>query len=64
MADIEFATPLVAMGPNGAWVFLYFPEKADKLLGTKARVPVVGKLNGSPSGAPLSPPGTARIKSR
>ena len=46
MVDIEFTTSLVAMGPKGAWVFLYLPEKADKLLGTKARVPILGTING------------------
>ncbi len=59
MPEIEFTTRLVAMGPKGAWVFLYFPEKADKLLGTKARVPVVGTINGFPFRSSAFPTGDA-----
>jgi hypothetical protein len=46
VVDIEFTTKLEAMGPKGAWVFLYFPDDADAKLGTKARVPVMGTING------------------
>lgn len=57
MADIEFTTRLEAMGPKGAWVFLYFPEEANAKLGTKARVPVVGTINGFPFRSSAFPTG-------
>jgi hypothetical protein len=55
--DIEFTTRLEAMGPKGAWVFLYFPDDADAKLGTKARVPVTGTINGFPFRSSAFPTG-------
>ncbi len=57
MADIEFTTKLEAMGPKGAWVFLYFPEDASKKLGSRGRVPVVGTINGFPFRSSAFPTG-------
>lgn len=57
MGEIRFTTKLEAMGPKGAWVFLYFPKEADAQLGTKARVPVVGTLNGFPFRSSAFPTG-------
>jgi len=47
MARIEFRTKLVQ---SEGWVCLNFPASADKKLGAKGRVPVVGTINGFPIG--------------
>lgn len=57
IADIEFSVKLEAMGPKGTWVFLYFPEEADAMLGSKGRVPVTGTINGFPFRSSAFPTG-------
>ncbi len=57
MDEIRFTTKLEGMGPKGAWVFLYFPKQADAKLGTKARVPIVGTINGFPFRSSAFPTG-------
>jgi hypothetical protein len=42
----KFKAKLVAHGPNGAWTFLPIPFDALKVFGSKARIPVVGTMNG------------------
>ncbi|HEY7588649.1 MAG TPA: YdeI/OmpD-associated family protein [Thermoplasmata archaeon] len=46
MSDISFTAKLEAMGPKGAWVFLYLPKEASEKLGSRGRVPVTGSMNG------------------
>jgi hypothetical protein len=48
MGKISFNARLVSMGPGNAWTFLYFPKRASLQLGSKGRVPVVGRINGHP----------------
>jgi hypothetical protein len=45
-ADMEFRARLVSAGPNGAWTRLILPKEISALLGSKARVPVAGTING------------------
>jgi len=46
MKKVEFETRLVAVGPKGAWTCLPIPFNVEKVFGSKARVPVVGTMNG------------------
>ncbi len=48
MDRIAFTAKLQAMGPKGAWVFIYFPKTVSEKLGVRGRVPVVGTINGFP----------------
>lgn len=48
MPIIEFEAKLVARGPKRAWVFLDFPVKASRQLGSRGRVAVRGTMNGHP----------------
>lgn len=41
-----FKTRLTARGPGDAWTFLEMPFSVEKEFGTKARVAVVGTMNG------------------
>jgi len=45
MSKIEFVTKLVQ---SEGWVCLNFPVAASRKLGTRARVPVIGTINGFP----------------
>jgi hypothetical protein len=42
----KFKAELVAHGPKGAWIFLAIPVAVTKAFGSKARLPVVGTING------------------
>lgn len=42
----KFKTKLIAIGPGGAWTILRAPFNVAEVFGTKARVPVVGTMNG------------------
>ena len=46
MKKVEFETRLVAVGPKGAWTCLPIPFSVEQVFGSKARVPVVGTMNG------------------
>ncbi len=39
-------TKLEPMGPGGAWTCLRVPFSVEKVFGTRARVPVKGRING------------------
>jgi len=41
-----FKARLVGRGPAGAWTFLPIPFSVERKFGSKARVPVAGKMNG------------------
>ncbi len=43
---LEFTAPLESVGPKGAWTGLFLTQEQSARLGTKARVPVAGSLNG------------------
>jgi hypothetical protein len=42
----KFKAKLAAVGPKGAWTILPIPFNVAEVFGTKARVPVVGTMNG------------------
>jgi hypothetical protein len=42
----KFKAKLIAHGPKGAWIFLAVPVAVTKAFGSKARLPVVGTMNG------------------
>ncbi|MGH9562114.1 MAG: YdeI/OmpD-associated family protein [Terracidiphilus sp.] len=42
----KFKAKLIAIGPGGAWTILRPPFNVAEIFGTKARVPVVGTMNG------------------
>jgi hypothetical protein len=46
MTEISFDGTPTGMGPKGAWVFLDFPVKVTKALGTKGRAPIVLSVGG------------------
>jgi hypothetical protein len=46
MKKVKFETKLVAVGPKGAWTCLPIPFNVEDVFGSKARVPVVGTMNG------------------
>jgi hypothetical protein len=52
-----FKVRLVGRGPARAWAFLPVPFSVEKVFGTKARVAVVGTLNGHPFRSSLMPEG-------
>jgi hypothetical protein len=41
-----FKARLIGRGPAGAWTFLPVPFSVEEKFGSKARVPVTGKING------------------
>ena len=53
----KFQAQLTGHGPKAAWVFFDVPFAVAKVFGTKARVPVVGTLNGAPFQNSLLPNG-------
>jgi hypothetical protein len=53
----KFSTRLVSRGPNGAWTHMIVPFNVEEAFGSKARVPVAGKLNGVPFRNSLMPIG-------
>jgi hypothetical protein len=42
----KFKAKLTARGPGGAWTFLEIPFDVERAFGSKARVSVVGTING------------------
>jgi hypothetical protein len=42
----KFEAKLIGKGPGNAWTFLPIPFDVQKAFGSKARVPVVGTING------------------
>ena len=42
----KFKARLTAIGPGGAWTILRAPFNVAEVFGTKARVPVIGTMNG------------------
>lgn len=54
---LEFDAHLESAGPKGAWCFLAAPFDVEKCLGTRARVPVRGTINGFPFRSSLTPMG-------
>lgn len=53
----KFKAKLTGHGPKLAWVYMDIPAAVTKSFGTKARVPVVGTLNGAPFQNSLMPDG-------
>jgi hypothetical protein len=53
----KFETKLLGKGPGNAWTFLAIPFDVQKAFGSKARVPVVGTINGFPFRNSLMPAG-------
>jgi hypothetical protein len=53
----KFRAKLTGHGPKAAWIFFDVPFDVAKIFGTKARVPVVGALNGVPFQNSLMPNG-------
>jgi len=53
--ELKFTATLVPTGPKGAWCQLIFPFDPVKTFGTKARVPIVGTINGFPFRSSLMP---------
>jgi hypothetical protein len=53
----KFEAKLVGRGPGNAWTFLPIPFDVQKAFGSKARVPVVGTINGFPFRNSLMPEG-------
>jgi hypothetical protein len=54
---LKFEAKLQGKGPGNAWTFLPIPFDVQKAFGTKARVPVVGTINGFPFRNSLMPEG-------
>lgn len=53
----KFKTKLIAIGPGGAWTILRAPFNVAEVFGTKARVPVIGTMNGFAFRSSLMPEG-------
>jgi hypothetical protein len=53
----KFEARLQGKGPGNAWTFLPIPFDVQKAFGSRARVPVVGTLNGFPFRNSLMPEG-------
>ncbi|MBV8279548.1 MAG: DUF1905 domain-containing protein [Verrucomicrobia bacterium] len=53
----KFEAKRIARGPGNAWTFLPIPFDVQKAFGSKARVPVVGTINGFPFRNSLMPEG-------
>lgn len=53
----EFDATLEGQGPGGAWVFMQIPFNVEAELGSKARVPVKGTMNGFPFRSSVFPNG-------
>jgi Domain of unknown function (DUF1905)/Bacteriocin-protection, YdeI or OmpD-Associated len=53
----KFEAKLIGKGPGNAWTFLPIPFDVEKAFGSKARVPVVGTINGFPFRNSLMPEG-------
>jgi Domain of unknown function (DUF1905)/Bacteriocin-protection, YdeI or OmpD-Associated len=53
----KFEAKLQGKGPGSAWTFLPIPFDVQKAFGSKARVPVVGTINGFPFRNSLMPEG-------
>jgi hypothetical protein len=53
----KFTAQLIARGPKGAWTFLEIPFDVEKAFGSRARVAVVGTINGFPFQNSLMPQG-------
>jgi Domain of unknown function (DUF1905)/Bacteriocin-protection, YdeI or OmpD-Associated len=53
----KFEAKLQGKGPGNAWTFLPIPFDVQKAFGSKARVPVVGTINGFPFRNSLMPEG-------
>jgi len=54
---LKFETTLVSRGPGGAWTYISVPFDVHKVFGTRARVPVIGTMNGFPFRNSLMPEG-------
>ena len=54
---LAFTGRLASVGPKGAWTGLFLTPAQSAKLGTKARVPVTGSLNGFPIRGFLAPMG-------
>jgi hypothetical protein len=53
----KFEAKLIGRGPGNAWTFLPIPFDVQKTFGSKARVAVVGTINGFPFRNSLMPEG-------
>jgi Bacteriocin-protection, YdeI or OmpD-Associated/Domain of unknown function (DUF1905) len=53
----KFEARLQGKGPGNAWTFLAIPFDVQKAFGSKARVPVMGSINGFPFRNSLIPEG-------
>jgi len=53
----NFEATLVAKGPKGAWTHMTVPFDVHRVFGSKARVPVVGTINGHPFRTSIMPVG-------
>jgi hypothetical protein len=53
----KFKAKLVAIGPAGAWTIMRVPFNVAEVFATKARVPVIGTMNGFPFRNSLMPEG-------
>ena len=53
----KFKAKLQGKGPGNAWTFLPIPFDVQKTFGSKARVPVLGTINGFPFRNSLMPEG-------
>jgi hypothetical protein len=53
----KFKAKLVAIGPKGAWTILPIPLNVAEVFASKARVPVMGTMNGFPFRNSLMPEG-------
>jgi len=53
----KFETKLIGRGPGNAWTFLPIPFDVQKAFGSKARVSVIGTINGFPFRNSLMPEG-------
>jgi len=53
----SFEATLIGRGPKQAWAFLPIPFSVAEVFGTKARLPVVGTINGVPFRSSLMPEG-------
>src|ERR1700733_6257199 len=53
----KFETKLLGKGPGNAWTSLAIPFDVQKAFGSKARVPVLGTINGFPFRNSLMPAG-------
>lgn len=60
MGRKEFKARLEGMGPGGAWAILTVPFDVEEVWGTRASVPVKGKLNGCPFRGSVIPMGYGR----